>query len=1552
MTLQLLWQLLHSLFTHSTLPVPGSVMWIDVIFQALWYWCLPVADVACLHTLQALLGYYFAFALWLPEGDWWTFFRWFDQWQRRAKPLDSRDVRFWCHFRMGPPKNIFHYHTLLPSSHSRRQLYYSQLRLRRRLRVARCRARHKSDMALHQRCARLKRTRRRTGSARRPRPRRSKERNEVSQLAVAPRPDLTKDQRQFERDWLQAYEDAACPRELEPTPSCELGMSYPMSLVEAMLRELDPLHWIEQFRLVQGPLLVSGSEAVDVTKCFRAEATVLDELRCERAPHASRGAYNATGRTGTSKQTPIVIDTGCSLSLTPHLEDFVTDLREATVTEMKGIGNTVAVNGIGTAEWAVRDIFGRIAVIRTECYHVPSADIRLFSPQTYFQEHDGGDCVVSKDKVTIRFKDGSEAEFPYNHGSNLPLMLEDWSVCHGGLTAYNVYEVKAKDLIRSARGLLDDTNTNLNGAQKELLLWHYRLCHAGMTLLQSLMLPVKVAIGELAEPPLIPSRVSTSHKCALPQCPACQLAKQHRKTPDNQVTHTKSETEMAIRRGNLEPGECFSMDQYDSPIRGRLPHTRGKEPVEDRYRGGTIYVDHASGFVFLYHQISLRIGETLQGKHALESFANQFGIKIKSYRGDNHPFAAKEMREDLELQGQDITFSGVGAHFQNGVAERAVQTITQSARAMMMHQLIHWPKAFDASLWPFAMNQAVMLWNHLPRNRGGLSPIELFTGTKLPHNGVIQRARVWGCPVYVLDPRLQDGKKLPKWNRRSRMGVNLGYSPTHSDTVGLVLNPVTGYISPQYHVVYDELYTTVPGEFDQDLFDDEHWDTLLMNGGLVREVPVLEQSENQIPFAEHFDQFVDLPESAVPEGDDSEDDDDETSDSDSDSKTDDEPPPVRTRSGRIVKPPPAFAHLSVGTYMGRTPKQTKESVPRSELLRYEAGGNPNQKIKNRDLLNQQVHGLDWSLFVESLRNRDTKCNLLSMLNSIDPIQGTVEEWNPMALAMKFHDEDNPSWEMAMNGPNADGFWRAAKQELDTLTKMRVWDIVPRKSWMNVLPSTWAFKIKRLPDGDVKKLKARFCARGDKQIHGVDFFETYAPVVNWNTVRLLLILTAQLGLATQQVDYTAAFVHAEIDKPPNFDEMSPEEQRRQGVYVEMPRGFAQAGKVLKLRKSLYGLRQSPKNWFLHLSQKLEAVGLKPATHIDPCLLVTSDPNEPPVICLVYVDDTLLYAEKDEHINRILEKLRNEHGMKLEKEDDVAGFLGVHLNKDPHKGTITLTQTGLAERIVEALHCKDLPPVSTPATEVLGKDEFGDPANCTFNYASVVGVLWYLYGHSRPDLGFAVSQAARFAFQPKRSHELALIRIGQYLNSTLDKGIIMKPIPPTGKFTMDAYVDSDFMGLYGKEDRADPTNVKSRTGFVICLNGCPIIWASKLQESVALSTMMAEYYALSTCMREVIPLRETVKAVAEGLGISHMCETSFLTTVWEDNMGAWTLANLEPGQSTPRSKFYDVKVHWFREHLTKGVMEVLKIDTEEQLADLFTKPLVEAIFVRLRKKLMGW
>ena len=109
-------------------------------------------------------------------------------------------------------------------------------------------------------------------------------------------------------------------------------------------------------------------------------------------------------------------------------------------------------------------------------------------------------------------------------------------------------------------------------------------------------------------------------------------------------------------------------------------------------------------------------------------------------------------------------------------------------------------------LWPFALEHAVTLWNHMPRNRSGLAPIELFTKTKSPHHDVILNSRVWGCPTFVLDPKLQDGNTLPKWSKKSRLGMNLGLSMKHSTTVARILNLSSGNVSPQFHLLFDEWF--------------------------------------------------------------------------------------------------------------------------------------------------------------------------------------------------------------------------------------------------------------------------------------------------------------------------------------------------------------------------------------------------------------------------------------------------------------------------------------------------------------------------------------------------------------------------------------------------------------------------------------------------------------------------------------------------------------------------------------------------------------------------
>ena len=318
-----------------------------------------------------------------------------------------------------------------------------------------------------------------------------------------------------------------------------------------------------------------------------------------------------------------------------------------------------------------------------------------------------------------------------------------------------------------------------------------------------------------------------------------------------------------------------------------------------------------------------------------------------------------------------------------------------------------------------------------------------------------------------------------------------------------------------------------------------------------------------------------------------------------------------------------------------------------------------------------------------------------------------------------------------------------------------------------------------------------------------------------------------------------------------------------------------------------------------------------------------------------------------------------GMDLQVEDDVAGFLGVHIERFDaldENGTktsyIKLLQSGLIDRIIAALNlepsnsqgCQSPAPV-----ESLPMDKDGTAFDDSFNYASVVGMCMYLCNNSRPDITFAVNQCARHSHRPTQKHAEYLRRVGRYLVATRDKGMIFSP---KSNLKINCYVDADFAGRYGFDDDQDPHCVRSRTGYVIYVGGCPIVWKSSMQKLVSVSTLEAEYIALSTACRDLLPLTDLVLEVADAVGMSPEEIADFHSTIWEDNAGAHALANMDLPRMTPRSKHIALKYHLFREHVMSGKFRVRKIGTLDQIADLFTKGLGPTLFLPLRKKLMGW
>jgi hypothetical protein len=218
-------------------------------------------------------------------------------------------------------------------------------------------------------------------------------------------------------------------------------------------------------------------------------------------------------------------------------------------------------------------------------------------------------------------------------------------------------------------------------------------------------------------------------------------------------------------------------------------------------------VDRASSYVHVEHQFGFSAVETIRAKQAYERKCMDNVMSVQDYLTDSGVLKANAFVKHINETHQLIRFCGTNAHHQNGVAERAIQSISNMARSMILHSSIHWKDEIDALLWPQAVTYAGHIYNNTTKN--GVCPADIFTGSAVPRHRLVD-LHVWGCPLYVLNPKIQQGKKLPRWEPRSKRGMFLGLSQQHASEVTLVLNLGTGSITTQFYVVFDDLFTTVP----------------------------------------------------------------------------------------------------------------------------------------------------------------------------------------------------------------------------------------------------------------------------------------------------------------------------------------------------------------------------------------------------------------------------------------------------------------------------------------------------------------------------------------------------------------------------------------------------------------------------------------------------------------------------------------------------------------------------------------------------------------------
>jgi hypothetical protein len=275
----------------------------------------------------------------------------------------------------------------------------------------------------------------------------------------------------------------------------------------------------------------------------------------------------------------------------------------------------------------------------------------------------------------LTLRNGTTLQFPYNDGSSLPLMLTTThfrtSNKFAGLTFQDALTIGDSNELNTFMNLVDDNNQNIMSAQKELLLWHQRLGHADRQNVQRMLCQPG---GNKFQQVLTPKNWNAS-TCSRPLCAACQLAKQRCQGSGSCTSIPVPEKLHRLSKDQLSPGQKVLIDQYMSVTHGPLGHTKGKEAKFKKFISGTLFFDHATQYIHCTHQVLLRVGETLKAKNLFEGWAKESGHTINHYHADNAPFWVDKFVLHYTNKGQALSYSGVGAHHQNGVAERTIQRV-------------------------------------------------------------------------------------------------------------------------------------------------------------------------------------------------------------------------------------------------------------------------------------------------------------------------------------------------------------------------------------------------------------------------------------------------------------------------------------------------------------------------------------------------------------------------------------------------------------------------------------------------------------------------------------------------------------------------------------------------------------------------------------------------------------------------------------------------------------------------------------------------------------
>ena len=534
-------------------------------------------------------------------------------------------------------------------------------------------------------------------------------------------------------------------------------------------------------------------------------------------------------------------------------------------------------------------------------------------------------------------------------------------------------------------------------------------------------------------------------------------------------------------------------------------------------------------------------------------------------------------------------------------------------------------------------------------------------------------------------------------------------------------------------------------------------------------------------------------------------------------------------------------------------------------------------------------------------------------------------------------------------------WEAAMQA--ELTSIRDHETFVRVNKpdanINIVSCKWVFAVK-VKDGEVIRFKARLVARGFSQQYGVDYEETYSPVLKYKTLRILLSIVCICDLTLELMDVQTAYLNAPL---------------KETVYMAQPEGFEEGGNnvVWLLKKALYGLKQSGREWHAHINKFVLTLGFTRLVS-DTCVYVKRSRKGNIMILSLYVDD--IPSAFDEADRTEWEEMKvaffNKYSIKFLGEAD--WLLNMRITRDRKNRLLWLDQQAYVDNMLEEFNLDQCRNVNHPGSqEELTKAGCPTTANETESmkmipYRRVIGLLTYLANTSRPDIAHAVSNAAQFSQNPGASHWQAVQQILRYLSGTNKYGLkfsgstqsqsqsqLQQPsvfasssaIPPVS-----AYSDANWGNC--KDSR------RSTTGWLLQLGNCWIDWNCHKQVTVALSSCEAEYMAMGSATQAVLWTTSILRELymmpvdSNGGGDALTVSPSSVPILYGDNKSAIAMAINDAMHN--RSKHIDIRHHFIRDAITAGRIKIEWVSSQEQIADVLTKTMGAGPFIRLRDMLV--